>query len=290
MADLRSMRKHEIFLSLKRDLALNVQAAHRVEEIVNNTHQQMKDEKARRIAAVDTFKVAEKRIQDLNTQLIEANRARKSAEAVLQRAENQAETQRKQLRQAEVASKENIKALKKKLEEAEKVKDQAEQDGYDVGVAKTEKALSVEVSEVCRSHCLQVWNEALKQAGVEASSAFRRAESAGTASEEVDTDKDSSTKALLSPDSPSKEAEQPGVAEKETNTTKGVAPDATKPPTAPKDFLKEKEASHKMEIVLETLPVPTKENLKGKGPESSAIEPDQTTKAPAKDKLVIEMK
>jgi len=266
----------------------------------------MKDEKARRIAAVDTFKVAEKRIQDLNTQLIEANRARKSAEAVLQRAENQAETQRKQLRQAEVASKENIKALKKKLEEAEKVKDQAEQDGYDVGVAKTEKALSVEVSEVCRSHCLQVWNEALNQAGVEASSAFRRAESvyyppviwassssgskAGTASEEVDIDKDSSTKALLSPDSPSKEAEQPGVAEKETNTTKGVAPDATKPPTAPKDFLKEKEASHKMEIVLETLPVPTKENLKGKGPESSAIEPDQTTKAPAKDKLVIEMK
>ena len=34
---------------------------------MTNSHQQMKDEKARRIAAVDTFKVAEKRIQDLNT-------------------------------------------------------------------------------------------------------------------------------------------------------------------------------------------------------------------------------
>ena len=65
---------------------------------------------------------------------------------------------------------------------------------------------------------------------------------------------------------------------------------ATKPPTAPKDFPKEKEASHKMEIVLATLPVPTKEDLKGKGPESSAAAPAQTTKAPAKDKLVIEMK
>ena len=44
----------------------------------------------------------------------------------------------------------------KKLEEAEKAKEQAEQDGYDVGVAETEEALRAEVLEVCRFYCLQV--------------------------------------------------------------------------------------------------------------------------------------
>ena len=84
----------------------------------------------------------------------------------------------------------------KKLEEAEKAKEQAEQDGFDVGVAETEEAFRVEVSEVCRFYCLQVWNEALDQAGVEASFALRWAESVyyppaicapGSSSSKVDT-------------------------------------------------------------------------------------------------------
>ena len=41
----------------------------------------------------------------------------------------------------------------------------------------TEEALRAEVLEVCRYYCLQVWNETLSQAGVEASSTLRRAES-----------------------------------------------------------------------------------------------------------------
>ena len=45
-----------------------------------------------------------------------------------------------------------------------------------------------------------------------------------------------------------------------------------------------------MEIVLATLQVSAKEDLKGKGPESSAIAPAQSTKAPTNDKLVIKMK
>ena len=86
------------------------------------------------------------------------------------------------LRQAEdqlAAFKGQIVTLKKKLEEAKKARDQAEQDGYDVRVAETEKALRVraKVSRVCRNYCLQVWNEALNQAGVGAFSALRRAES-----------------------------------------------------------------------------------------------------------------
>ena len=73
------------------------------------------------------------------------------------------------------ASKEQISAQKKKLEEVQKAKDQvekakeevekardeADQQGYDLGVVETEEALRVEVSEVCKSYYLQVWNEAL---------------------------------------------------------------------------------------------------------------------------------
>ena len=40
-----------------------------------------------------------------------------------------------------------------------------------------EDALRVEVSGVCRNYCSQVWNEALNQAGVEASFILRKAES-----------------------------------------------------------------------------------------------------------------
>ena len=43
-------------------------------------------------------------------------------------------------------------------------------------MAEIEEAFRVKVSEVCRFYCLQVWNEALDQAGVEASSTFKRAE------------------------------------------------------------------------------------------------------------------
>ena len=158
-------------------------------------------------------------------------------------AEKQAEAQCKQLRQVEAelaTARDQIKALSKKLEGAEKAKDQAEQDGYEVGVAKTEEALRVEVSEVCRYYCLQVWNETLNQAGVEASSALRRAKSvyyppairaldslsskSDIASKEADTGKESPAKALPSVKSPSKEAEPLDIAEKPAKVTKEVAP------------------------------------------------------------------
>ena len=60
---------------------------------------------------------------------------------------------------------------------AEKERDEAEQHGYDVGVVETEDALQAEVPVVCRAYCAQTWEEALNQAGVEASSGLRRAES-----------------------------------------------------------------------------------------------------------------
>ena len=69
-----------------------------------------------------------------------------------------------------------------------------------------------------------------------------------------------------------------------------MAHGAIQPPAAPKDPSKEKEASHNMEIVLTTLPMPTKEDLKGKGPTFLTTALAQPIKAPAKDKLVLKNK
>ena len=60
--------------------------------------------------------------------------------------------------------------------EAEKARDEAEQKGYDLGVAETEETLRAEVPAVCRIYCTQTWDEALNWAGVEASLELRKAE------------------------------------------------------------------------------------------------------------------
>ena len=74
MIDLRSMRQHKVFLSLKRDLAMvslfssllsfffffnctslpfqAIQAMFRAEEMVNSSHRKMKEEEGRRIMRV----------------------------------------------------------------------------------------------------------------------------------------------------------------------------------------------------------------------------------------------
>ena len=88
-------------------------------------------------------------------------------------------------------------ALKKKLEEAQKLKDhaeklraeakkakveakkardEAEQHGYDFGMAETEDTLRAQVPAVCRTYCAQTWEEALNRAGVGAFSELRRPE------------------------------------------------------------------------------------------------------------------
>ena len=54
--------------------------------------------------------------------------------------------------------------------EAESSKEKAEEEAYDLGVAKTQATLKAQVPRVCRLYCSQVWNKALKQAGVGASS------------------------------------------------------------------------------------------------------------------------
>ena len=60
--------------------------------------------------------------------------------------------------------------------EAEAAKEMAEDDGYNAGVANTQAALKAQIPGVCRLYCSQVWEEALKRAGVNASSDLWKAE------------------------------------------------------------------------------------------------------------------
>lgn len=149
-----------------------------------------------------------------------------------------------------------------------------------------------------------MWNEALNQAGVEASSALRRAENVyyppairalgplGSMAEATpkgpDLSKDVPAKAPPpSSNSHSKEAEQVRAAKKEKGTTKGVVPEVTKPPVAPKDPSK---VSESLKIVLATLSIPTKEDPKDKGPAFTTATTAKPTKAIAKDNPPLKIK
>ena len=61
--------------------------------------------------------------------------------------------------------------------EAEAAKDKAEEKGYETGVAETQTSLKAQIPTICRLYCSQVWGEALKRAGVDASSDLWKAES-----------------------------------------------------------------------------------------------------------------
>nr|XP_023918640.1 uncharacterized protein LOC112030182 [Quercus suber] len=92
MADFRTLKKHEVFLTLKRDLVMAIQTTYIAKEWVDNAHKQMKEKEGRCIAAVEAFTLAEYRIKDLNIKLAEANIDKKSVETALEgakRAENQ---------------------------------------------------------------------------------------------------------------------------------------------------------------------------------------------------------
>ena len=113
---------------------------------------------------------------------------------------------------------------------------------------------------------------------------------ADTTPQDPNPSQDSLAKALPSSNSPPKEAEQVKAVEKEKDTTKRVIPEATKPPAAPKDPSKGKEVSQSLEIVLATLPIPTKEDPKGKGPTSTIATTAKPTKATKKDNPPLKIK
>ena len=110
------------------------------------------------LEAKDQLRIAKEQIADLKKKLVEADRAKNVAEWAKDKA---------------LKAKEKVEFARAK---AEGSKEEAQEEAYDLGVTKTQAALKAQVPGVCRLYCSQVWNEALKQARVEASSDLWRVE------------------------------------------------------------------------------------------------------------------
>ncbi|XP_030942062.1 plectin-like [Quercus lobata] len=170
-----------------------IQNTFKLDEMLNACSDQLDDERRRRTTAVQTLSKFEQDLADVRKKLQVEEQARKSAESALEGYQKQAEDQGNRLREANAELKkaqEQVLVLRKHLEETQKLRErakksrerakkakinakramnEAEQRGYEVGIAETEKALRAEVLTVCRIYYAKTWNEALNRAWVEAS-------------------------------------------------------------------------------------------------------------------------
>ncbi|XP_065636568.1 uncharacterized protein LOC136070490 [Quercus suber] len=299
----------------ERGMTRATQVVFKAKGMVNSSHRKMK-------VAVDAFQVADKSLKDLKVQLAEEQKERKYVVASLESAEKQTESQRLLHRSTKnqlATSKKQIVALKKKLEEvekakataekakdkAEKARDAAEQHGYEVGVAETEDTLRAEVPQVCRTYDALTWDEALNQAGVEASSMLRRVESIyytpairprSSANSQADlvSSEAGEIPSSLPPAPPIDKNPSEGSGQVEGTVQTGEADKkaiqgSDLPPATPKETSKNQEASQTMEVVLATLTIPPKKGPEEKDEASTTAANVQLPKD-SKDKIVIKMK
>ena len=147
-------------------------------------------------------------------------------------------------------------------------------------MAKTEDTLRAEVPVECRTYCALTWDEALNQAGVEASSVLRKAGSVyypqairlasssdskvDPAPSEVGEAQGSPPKASLADNTFSEGGEQAEDTTRDGDVNEGTVQGADLAPPIPGDLLKEKETSQSMELVLATLAIPPKVDPKDK--------------------------
>ena len=231
-----------------------------MEEATNDQNKALEQERDKCLDATRTLKNSEADLLKAREDLKEMTRARDSAKSGLASAQKQAEDQTRCLLKAEdqlqIAKKQIVDLEKKLVEvegaknvaewardealrakekavfarvEAESSKEKAEEEAYDLGVAETQATLKAQVLGVCRLYCSQVWNEALKQVGVEVSSdlwkvehvyyppAIRKATPFNSevrdAPEEAETAGFGAILAITSPEEPAKESEPSGAVE-----------------------------------------------------------------------------
>ena len=220
------------------------------------------------------MKIAKEQIHDLKKKLSEAEGAKSIAEWARDEA-LRAKTKAKFART-----------------EAESSKEKTEEEAYDLGVAKTQATLKAQVPEVCRFYCSQVWNEALKQAGVEASSDLWKVENvyyppairetapisseAESVPKEAETARLKAALAITTPNEPTKEGELPGAIE----THGSLNPEA---PQEAAESTAGAQAPHAEELALLVQPLQTVPSGDiSKGPE---VTPAQLSKEGVKIKL-----
>ena len=174
---------------------------------MNNRSKAAKNERKKRITASKTLEASEDELAKVKADLTITIHERDNVLAGLASAQKQAVDQTKHVLVAEYQlriAKDLIEGLNKQLAaaehdkgvaeyacdealrakkeaefartEAEVAKETAEDDGYNAGVTETQAILKAQILGMCRFYCSQVWEEALKRAGVDASSDLWKAE------------------------------------------------------------------------------------------------------------------
>ena len=162
-------------------------------------------------------------------------------------------------------------------------------------MAEIEDALRAEVLGVCRIYYAQTWDEALNQAGVEASSVLRKAEniyypvaiqvSSSSNSktcilpEAANNEKGGPSKVPPPPANPSINVKQPKAGEIRAEVAQEVTLGANMPFVVSQDPPKDKDDA-RMEIVLASLPILVKGDSKGADQVSSKAKSQQTKVPP----------
>ena len=166
MDALKRMRQPDLFLSLKRDLALVSSSACFNKSVF--------------LCFLPFFFLgaAKQENQEFATKLIAKERAQKSIKADLKNTQNQAEYQCKRFYHTEIklaTEKYRVLKLKTEFQKAKEAAEALEQASYNRGVQETEFWLAEELVEVCRDYCKEVWAEAFNRAGVPAAFEWRNA-------------------------------------------------------------------------------------------------------------------
>ncbi|XP_075649683.1 uncharacterized protein LOC142620155 [Castanea sativa] len=186
METLEKMSQPQLFLSLKRDLALAIQEVFVAEKFIEDTRKKARTELEIRLETEKSLGTTLAENEKLTSEVADLKRERNGAEANLKTMKTQIEGQRKLLRERDEElsqAQRECSDLKKELalikEEASSFQrslEAAKQTSYEEGVETTEEQLTEAFVALCREYCQKVWGEALNVAGVPLSSDLRKSE------------------------------------------------------------------------------------------------------------------
>ncbi|XP_050241033.1 uncharacterized protein LOC126689917 [Quercus robur] len=186
MEGLRKIRQPELFMSLKRDMAVITQQIYVAEEWAKQAREDVHREAQSRATAERAASDLKRDLDRQDHELKEVKKANASAEAGLKTAEKQTEELRKQLRHFEEklsAEQQAVSELKAELARAKEearlsreVAEKAVAASYERGVHDTEERLTEEVATVCRDYVTSTWGLAMDRAAVPADSDLRKVE------------------------------------------------------------------------------------------------------------------
>ncbi|XP_030939928.1 uncharacterized protein LOC115964824 [Quercus lobata] len=151
----------ELFLSLKRDLAMITQQVFVAEEFCRSNRSLAEAEAQSQTEVEKTMGSLKQENFELAEKFKEAEKKRRSAEAVVD------------LRATLQKAEEEVQRDKEEVQLAREVAEAEKKAAYQLRVGETEAKLSEEIPEMCRDYCSISWAHALDAAGIPADSALR---------------------------------------------------------------------------------------------------------------------